>query len=280
MSKYDDAIKIMTERFGKDCLISIATLNGSRPAVRTVRAYYQDGAFYTITYTLSSMMRQIAANPDIAVSSKWFTANALGENLGWVCDKSNADIMSNLREALADRYPGAGIDEEDQNTCLLRVRLSNGLLTDYDRNYGEGQYRVDFTSKTVMELSCSYSYQIVYLSGENRTNVIEVANPGLWSVVHYNLDRYKGQHITLTYSVDVKRVGAAGTLRWEVNNNDYPAIGNQIENAETNTWYTMSGEWTGTPSGTYPSFYLTTHESNSQETTYYIDNFTITITPA
>jgi hypothetical protein len=32
MSKYEEALKIMDERFGRDTLISLATIDGSRPA--------------------------------------------------------------------------------------------------------------------------------------------------------------------------------------------------------------------------------------------------------
>ena len=52
MEKFDIAIKIMNERFGKDSPISIATMDGSRLSVRTVDGYYEDGAFYVVTYTL------------------------------------------------------------------------------------------------------------------------------------------------------------------------------------------------------------------------------------
>ena len=44
---------IMNERFGKDNIIALATVDGDMPAVRNVDAYYEDGAFYIITYALS-----------------------------------------------------------------------------------------------------------------------------------------------------------------------------------------------------------------------------------
>lgn len=43
------AQEIMNERFGHDTLIALATINGEFPNVRTVNAYYEDGAFYIIT---------------------------------------------------------------------------------------------------------------------------------------------------------------------------------------------------------------------------------------
>ena len=149
MSKYDDAIKLMNERFGKDSLISIATKDGNRVSVRMVDGYYEDGAFYVVTYTLSGKMKQIEANPDVAVCGiEWFTGHGTGENLGWVRDESNTVIMAKLREAFASWYSGGHVNEDDKNTCLLRVRLTDGVITDHEKKYGEWQYQVDFVNRT------------------------------------------------------------------------------------------------------------------------------------
>ena len=45
--------RIMTERFGKDTVIALATTEDGIPHVRYVNAFYEDGAFYIITYALS-----------------------------------------------------------------------------------------------------------------------------------------------------------------------------------------------------------------------------------
>lgn len=49
----------MEERFGKDDIIALATLDGNMPSVRNVDGFYEDGALYTITYALSGKMKQI-----------------------------------------------------------------------------------------------------------------------------------------------------------------------------------------------------------------------------
>ena len=36
---------ILKQRFGKDSLIAVASVDGEVPYVRTVDAYYEDGAF-------------------------------------------------------------------------------------------------------------------------------------------------------------------------------------------------------------------------------------------
>lgn len=143
MGKYEDAIKIMTERFGHDSLISVATTEGTRPYVRTVDGYFEDGAFYVVTYALSSKMTQIEANHEVAVCGEWFTAHGIGENLGWVRDESNAAIMSKLRAAFTAWYSNGHVNENDTNTCLLRVRLTDGILF----NNGT-RYEIDFINRT------------------------------------------------------------------------------------------------------------------------------------
>jgi GH35 family endo-1,4-beta-xylanase len=128
-------------------------------------------------------------------------------------------------------------------------------------------------------LSSSVSYQIVNLTDESRTNVMKVTNPGDWAVALYSLAAHKDTPIAITFSADVKRVGAAGGLFWQVNNSDNPFVGTPITDAAAGTWHTMSGTWTGTPTDDHPYLYLSTYQNNSASTTYYIDNFTITITP-
>ena len=51
-----EAEQIMVERFGKDTLIALATTENEVPYVRYVNAYYENGAFYIITYALSNKM--------------------------------------------------------------------------------------------------------------------------------------------------------------------------------------------------------------------------------
>lgn len=50
----EEAEKIMTERFGKDMVIALATVEKGVPYVQYVNAYYENGAFYVITYVFSN----------------------------------------------------------------------------------------------------------------------------------------------------------------------------------------------------------------------------------
>ena len=71
----EDAEKIMAERFGKDTIIALATVENEVPFVRYVNAYYEKGAFYIITYALSNKMRHMESNSTVAIAGEWFTAH-------------------------------------------------------------------------------------------------------------------------------------------------------------------------------------------------------------
>lgn len=135
MNKFEEAIAIITERFGHDTLISVATLDGNRPAVRTVNSYYEEGSFYTVTYALSGKMQQIKINPNVAICGEWFTAHGIGENLGYIRAEQNTVIAAKLRETFASWYGNGHTDESDLNTCILQVRLTDGVLFSHGTRY-------------------------------------------------------------------------------------------------------------------------------------------------
>ena len=278
MNKYEKAITIMNERFGKDNLITLVTMDGSRASARIVNSYYEDGAIYVVTYSLSNKMKQIGVNSEVAVCSiDWFSGHGVGENLGWVLDEKNAEMMTKLRSVFDEWYTNGHVDEEDPNTCLLRINLTDGVIIDHDKQYGEWRYEVNFTKKNVQMLNGCGSCEIVDFPEESRTGIMKITNAE-WSVVYCDLSAFKGKNVTIRYSVDVKRIGASGNLMWQVNNPDYPAVGLPIDDAAENIWHLMKGEWTGVLTVDDPNFSLSTWENNSDVTAYYIDNFNIEIT--
>ena len=146
MSKYEEAMNIMTERFGKDSLIAIATTDGERLYNRIVDAYFEDGAFYVSTHALSNKMNQIESNPEVAVCAvDWFGGHGNGKNLGWVLDPNNAGIRAKLREAFV-WYDDAN-NEQDKNCCILEIRLTDGMLI---KDHHAIRYQVDFANKSAL----------------------------------------------------------------------------------------------------------------------------------
>ncbi|MBE5962497.1 MAG: pyridoxamine 5'-phosphate oxidase family protein [Lachnospiraceae bacterium] len=133
---------IMNERFGHDVLIGLATVDGDMPYVRTVDACYDNGAFYVITYGLSRKMKQIEKNPTVAISGEWFTAHGKGVNLGYFCKEENKEIAEKLRKAFAAWIDNGHNNFEDENTCILCIKLTDGIL------FANGtRYDIDFTAE-------------------------------------------------------------------------------------------------------------------------------------
>ena len=126
---------IIQERFGKDSLIALAMVDGDIPAVRTVNTVYIDGAFYVVTYALSGKMKQIARKTTVAICGDWFTAHGVGENLGHVLLEENQNIMEKLRTAFSAWYNNGHTNEADPNTCLLKIRLTDGVLFSHGTRY-------------------------------------------------------------------------------------------------------------------------------------------------
>lgn len=126
---------LMQTRFGKDSLIALATISDNKPHVRAVNAYYENGFFYVITHELSNKMRHIRENPVVAICGEWFTANGIGESLGYICADKNKALAEKLREVFKEWYYNGHTDESDVNTCILRIRLTDGVLLSYGVRY-------------------------------------------------------------------------------------------------------------------------------------------------
>jgi hypothetical protein len=159
MNKYDEAMKNLDEKLGsKDLMISLATIalfpsdNGnSQPKVRIVDAFYEDGAFYTVTNSASTKMLELAQSAEAAIcvinfeSVENFTASGIGENIGWVLDEKNAEIIPKVRTAFAAWYFQVN-NEKDEHCCLLRFKMKKGLWCD---PHAGTRTEINFVEKTV-----------------------------------------------------------------------------------------------------------------------------------
>ena len=137
-----EAETILQERFGKDSVIALATMEDGKPWVRNVNAFYEDGAFYVITYGLSNKMRQLAKNPEAAIAGDWFTAQGRGVDMGYFGREENREMAQKLRQAFAAWIDNGHNDFTDENTCILCVRLSDGVLLSHGK-----RYEIDFSGE-------------------------------------------------------------------------------------------------------------------------------------
>lgn len=135
-----EAEAILLERFGKDSLISLATAAENIPYIRTVNAFYRDGAFYVLTYALSGKMKQIAQNPAVAISGDWFSAHGNAVNLGYFGKPENEAIARDMRTAFAEWIDNGHNNFNDENTIILCIELREGVLLSHGT-----RYEIDFT---------------------------------------------------------------------------------------------------------------------------------------
>lgn len=157
MGKYENAMKLMEELCGNDKeeIIALATISLSpnvagspRPAVRMVCAYYESGVFYVSTDAKKGKMLQIEKNSEVAVAGLgWYTFQGRAENLGWVKDEKNAEIRAKFKK-IFNWFDEVG-DEDNPNSIVLRITLTEGMIIDNAERYGEKQYEIDFINKTV-----------------------------------------------------------------------------------------------------------------------------------
>lgn len=136
MRKFNPEVeKLMIERFGKDTVIALATIEKELPHVRYVNAYYENGAFYIITYALSGKIKQIENNPSVAIAGEWFTAHGKGINLGYFGNKENYVIAEKLKHVFAEWINNGHNNFDDENTIILCVELTDGLLLSHGTRY-------------------------------------------------------------------------------------------------------------------------------------------------
>ena len=156
MSKFENAMRLLEERCGNDKeeVIALATIalsstaaGNPRPAVRMVCAYYEDGVFYVSTDARKNKMLQIEKNNEVSVSGfGWYSLQGRAENLGWVKEEKNAGIREKFKK-IFDWFDEDG-DEDNPNSIVLRISLTEGTITDNEEKYGEWQYEIDFINKT------------------------------------------------------------------------------------------------------------------------------------
>ena len=138
LTKEVDAI--LLERFGKDSIIALATAVDNIPYVRSVDAFYENGVFSVLTHGLSSKMQQIEQNPAVALSGEWFTAQGKGLNLGYFGKADNLHIANKMKQVFSAWIDNGHNNFDDTNTCILCIKLTNGIL------FSNGtRYEIDFT---------------------------------------------------------------------------------------------------------------------------------------
>lgn len=127
--------EMMAQRFGQDSVVALATVSGGKPYVRYVNAYYEDGAFYIVTHAMSNKMAHIKKDPAVGLAGEWFTGHGVGESLGPWGKEENRLLAGKLEKAFSAWLGNGHTDLADENTIILRVRLTDGLLLSHGTRY-------------------------------------------------------------------------------------------------------------------------------------------------
>lgn len=144
---FGEAVEGIELMYGKDTVMSLATVNQDKANVRAINAYFRENAFYITTYLLSNKMREILKNPNVALNHNLFVAHGIGENIGNPLDKQNKKLRDELKSVFFKFYD-RHVDEHDENTCILRVLLTDALF--FTNNY---KYYIDFKNQTATRVS-------------------------------------------------------------------------------------------------------------------------------
>lgn len=144
MDTYTESLEMMTALFGKDCFMALATAKDNIPSVRYIDTYYQDGAFYIVTYANSQKVKEIIANPHVALAIMACRFTGIATNIGHPLDAPNKEIREVLIKAFEPWY-FAHNNEADAQMCFVKVELTEGT---FEKGENENAYKVDFKNKT------------------------------------------------------------------------------------------------------------------------------------
>ncbi|MBU3187445.1 pyridoxamine 5'-phosphate oxidase family protein [Clostridium estertheticum] len=148
MNYFNEAITVMKELYGQDVAMPLATVNGDKANIRVINAYYKENAFYITTYSLSNKMKEITKNPNVALNHNLFVAHGTGNNIGNPLEEQNRELREELKQIFYVFYD-KHVCEEDTNTCILKISLTDSLVFAHDY-----KYFIDFKHKTATREKC------------------------------------------------------------------------------------------------------------------------------
>lgn len=73
-------------------------------------------------------MKQLKNNPAAAIAGEWFTGHGKAVNLCWFGKKENREIAEKLKNVFAEWIDNGHNDFNDENTVILSIELTDGLL--------------------------------------------------------------------------------------------------------------------------------------------------------
>lgn len=142
MNAYEEGLVVLDTLFARDYQFALATSNNNIPAVRFIDTFYNNRAFYIVTYGKSHKVKDIEQNPIVSLSKDLYRFTGIARNIGHPLLPENLKIREKLIKVFEAWYLTHN-NENDENMCYIRVDLNQGLF------YKDGTgYKVDFENKT------------------------------------------------------------------------------------------------------------------------------------
>ncbi len=92
-------------------------------------------------------MLQIEKNNEVSVAGlDWYAFHGIAENLGWVKDEKNTKIRAKFKKIFG-WFDEVG-DEDNPDSIVLRITLTEGTIIDNEEKYGEHKYEINFINRT------------------------------------------------------------------------------------------------------------------------------------
>lgn len=151
MTTYERSLNILEELFARDYQFALATSNDNIPSVRFVDTFYDDCAFYIVTYAKSKKVKEIEKNPEISMCNKLYRFSGIARNIGHPLLEENHAIRQKLIKVFEPWY-FAHNDENDENMCYVKIELKQGFF--YKEDIG---YKVDFEERNAEEFPFKFN---------------------------------------------------------------------------------------------------------------------------
>ncbi|GLC30173.1 pyridoxamine 5'-phosphate oxidase family protein [Clostridium omnivorum] len=155
MNTYEKSLNVLKELFAKDYQFALATSSDNIPSVRFVDTFYDDGAFYIVTYAKSQKVQEIEKNSEVSMCNKLYRFSGTAYNIGHPLYEKNHEIREKLIKVF-DPWYFAHNDENDESMCYVKIELRQGFF------YKDGTgYKVDFKNKKAEEFPFAFDIVMV-----------------------------------------------------------------------------------------------------------------------
>ncbi|MDO9629049.1 MAG: pyridoxamine 5'-phosphate oxidase family protein [Acholeplasmataceae bacterium] len=134
MRLYEKSLSEMNQAFGKDIQYAFATVDQDQPYVRIVDGFFHNGSIYISTYGLCRKVLHIDKNPKVSLCYKLNTFKGICKNIGHPKNEENKEIREVLKKVFHLFYENH-VNEEDPNTCFLKVDLTCAVMFDQNKKY-------------------------------------------------------------------------------------------------------------------------------------------------